>query len=327
MLSRHDSSSPPEKTTCSTGQSARSGSQPPAAASEKPVALRITDGGCAFRMSASNAAASASLRLLTKTGKGRSPRAASASHQRIDRGGVAGLHQRPIEHERDDAALPAPLARDFGEARHRTPGPVQSGAQQRRRLGPGGLAADQTRRIAQKIVGVARPAFRQIAPQPLRHIGRHCREPGQFGIGPVVAGQQRQRDAVVAAGLGQTLDPVRPIGAAAEQPGDHQPRLRHGLHVQIDREIVPEPHHRREPQRRRLGILGTPPRLRRREQRDLGIGARQHDDVARRLCQIDRGRSVGDDAGFGGEQMHSAGPGQSRPARLRRRRGRDPSSR
>ena len=72
------------------------------------------------------------------------------------------------------------------------------------------------------------------------------------------------------------------------------------------------------------GIGGAAARLRRGEQRDLGVGARQHDDVARGLGEIDRRRPVGDDAGLGGEEMHSVTPP---PARRRSRRGRGPSCR
>ena len=65
-----------------------------------------------------------------------------------------------------------------------------------------------------------------------------------------------------------------------------------------------EPHDRREAQRWCGGVGGTAARLGGGEQRDLGIGARQHDDVAWRLRQVHRRRAVGDGAGFGGEEVH-----------------------
>ena len=78
MPVRHASSSPPENTICKTGQSARNGSSPPDAATENPVAFRITAGGCAAKMLVSNEAASAAFRLCTKMGNGHSRRAISA---------------------------------------------------------------------------------------------------------------------------------------------------------------------------------------------------------------------------------------------------------
>ena len=74
-------------------------------------------------------------------------------------------------------------------------------------------------------------AFGKIAPEAPAGRGGHCREPGQLGVGLVVAGQQRQGDAMLAAGFDQALDPVRPIGAAAQEAGDDQPRLGDQLHV------------------------------------------------------------------------------------------------
>ena len=78
-----------------------------------------------------------------------------------------------------------------------------------------------------------------------------------------------------ATGLCQTLDPIGPIAAAAEQPGDDEPRGRHGLHIKIDREIVAELQDRSEPQTRHGRILRAEPGLGRGEQRQFRVGARQ----------------------------------------------------
>jgi hypothetical protein len=110
---------------------------------------------------------------------------------------------------------------------------------------------------------------------------------------------------MLAAGLGQALDAIGPIGAAAEQPRDHQSGLSDLLHIQVDRQVVAEPHDRGESQGGSSRVVAAESRLGRREQGDLGIGARQHDDVTRGLGKIDRARAVGDHPGFGGEQMHS----------------------
>ena len=101
------------------------------------------------------------------------------------------------------------------------------------------------------------------------------------------------------AGLDEPLDAVGPIGAAAEQPRDDEPRLRDHARYRDRPRNCGRAADRREPQARRRRVVAPAPRLRRGEQRDLGVGAGQHDDVARRLGEIDRGRSVGDGAGLG----------------------------
>jgi hypothetical protein len=57
----------------------------------------------------------------------------------------------------------------------------------------------------------------------------------------------------------------------------------------------------REAQARRIGIC---PRLRARERGKFGICRRQKDDVARCLAEIDRFRSVGNNARRNREQVH-----------------------
>ncbi len=247
--------------------------------------------------------------------------------QRIDRRRVAGLHQRPIEDDRYNAATAAPFGGDVVEARHDAPWPIEPGAQQRRRLRPLGGHADEARRVAQEIIRVAGAAFGEIAPEPPAGGLRYGRCPRQFGVGLVVARQQRQWDAVLAAGLHEALDPVRPIGAAAEEPRDDQPGLGHQLHIEVDREIVAEPHDRREPQAGRGGVGRPPARLRRRNERDLGVGARQDDDVARCLGEIDCGRSVGDDPGLGSQEVHVTPPPATWPAPRGSPRGQSPCAR
>ena len=55
-----------------------------------------------------------------------------------------------------------------------------------------------------------------------------------------------------------------------------------------------------------IGILGAPPSLRRRQQGEFGVGARQNDDLPRRLGEIDRRHAVGDRPGYRRQEMHSA---------------------
>ena len=182
------------------------------------------------------------------------------AHQRIDRRRVTGLNQRAVEHDRHDAAGPAPIGGDVVEARQCAIGPIETGAQQWRGLGPSRWMPDQRGGVAQQILGVGWAALGEIAPQPEGAVGRQGRQVGQFRIGLVVAGQQRQRDTIGAAGLDQALDPVGPIGAAAEHPRNHQARAGDRLHVEVDREIMAEAQDRREAQARRGRVLGASPR-------------------------------------------------------------------
>ena len=227
---RQASSSPPENTTCRIGQSARSGSLPPDAATEKPVALRITAGGWAAKASAISAAASPSLRLWTKIGNGRSRRAASACDQRIDRRGVPGLHQRPVEDDRHDAAIAAPFRGDVGEARHGAARPIEPGAQQRRRLGPLPHLRPPPMRAPRRSAGNCRRCPGRLRRDSATAAGRRraarSRARASSGSGLSSPGSRASGMPCVAAGLDEALDAVGPIGAAAEQPGDDQPGLR-----------------------------------------------------------------------------------------------------
>jgi len=99
---------------------------------------------------------------------------------------------------------------------------------------------------------------------------------------------------VLAASRNEAFDAIGPIGAAAEQPRDHEARTGNRLDIEIDREIVAEPQDRREPQARGCRVSRPKSLLRRSEQRNLGIGARQQHNVPWALREIDRGRAIGD---------------------------------
>ena len=137
------------------------------------------------------------------SGCARRPAAAAAAappapHQRIDRRGVARLHERPVEHDRHDPAVARAIAR---------------------RCRRGSAARDRASTARRAAAAPARPILSSQPDQRSRHSAgncRHCRgrlrrdsatgggpaqaangrEPRQLGIGLVVAGQQRERDAV-----------------------------------------------------------------------------------------------------------------------------------
>ncbi len=89
--------------------------------------------------------------------------------QCVDRRRVGRLQQRAIEDDRGDRRTGVPRRANRGQVRHRPVRPMEAGAQQRRRLVPCRLAAtDEAGGIAQAMLGVAGPPFREIAPQALR---------------------------------------------------------------------------------------------------------------------------------------------------------------
>src|SRR5207245_9764530 len=118
--------------------------------------------------------------------------------------------------------------------------PIQPRAQQRRGFRPLILAANQRSGITEQIVGVGRAAFGEISPEAVYPLGLQRGELQQLRIGFVVARQQRQRDAAEAASFDQALDPIGPIGAAAEQPGTNQPSTRDSLPGGVYGEVVSE---------------------------------------------------------------------------------------
>ncbi len=184
-------------TTCSTGQSAAANgvcaASPPGAATAKPVAFRITSGGASASTSSRIAAATGSFRLATNTGSAFSPRRARPVDQGIDRGEVSRLHQRPVEDDgRDRPALLPALAQRREVAGLAAAG-VDAGAQQRPRLAPLPLPADQGRGIAQELCGVVDAAMDQVLPQPVPGLGRHGGEFGELRVRLVVAGEEGQR--------------------------------------------------------------------------------------------------------------------------------------
>ena len=206
--------------------------------------------------------------------------------QRVDRRQMAGLEQRAVEHQRRARSVPG-----AGRA-------VCARARQRRGFFPLRRLADQMRRVAQEIAEIARPAMHAVEPQPPARGGGQRTQRRELGIGPVVAGQHGQRDAAFAAARGDALDAVAPVGGAAEQPHDREPRpRRRGFDIKIDRHVVAEPQQVREAQRRRALVRG-------RQRRELGVGRAQHNDVAGRLPEIHRLGAVEDRARRRRQQMH-----------------------
>ena len=137
-------------------------------------------------------------------------------------------------------------------------------------------------------------------------IARQGRPVGQFRVGRIVAGQDRQGNALGHGRLGDLFHPIRPIGPPAQKPHDDQPRVAdHGVDVKIDAHVMGQMHDVGEPQGGCLRIGLKPPRLGIGQGRQFRVGGGQHDDVARRLAQVEGVGSVVDEAGLGGKKMQS----------------------
>ncbi len=143
---------------------------------------------------------------------------------------------------------------------------------------------------------------------------------GKFGVGLVIAGKKSDGNGSLAGNRGDLLDPVGPVASTPEQADHDKIGLRHDLlDIKIDREVVAEAEKVGEAQARpavaRCGIRRGKSGPRCGEAGDLGVGRRQHDDLAGALAEIDGGGAVVDTAWPGCEQMHgSAAPNAHRAA-------------
>ena len=132
-------------------------------------------------------------------------------------------------------------------------------------------------------------------------VGRQGRQAAQFRVGLVVAGQEGYRYSRLAAGTGDLVNAVAPVAATTEQAHDHQPGFGDNrIGIEIDRHVVAEVHQIGEAQIR----IGVERRTGIGKQRELGVGGAEENDVARRLSEIDRLRSVVDGTGLGGQKVH-----------------------
>ena len=141
--------------------------------------------------------------------------------------------------------------------------------------------------------------------------GRDQAHAGQFGVGLVVARQERQLHAAGAARGHRPLDPIGPIARPAQQPQHHQLGVGdHRFDIPVDRKIVRQIHQIGEPDGGKTGLDpgGRQARARAGEAREFGIGGGQHDDVARALAQIHGLRPVGDASRLCCQEMHQSAP-------------------
>ena len=173
---------------------------------------------------------------------------------------------RPPGPARDRTPAPPPVGaiasarRTDLEIRARQARPVQPGAQQRRRLAPGLVAAQQAGGVGEQLTGVVEAAVHQVLPEPVAGLGR------QGAPGRAAPGRADRRPAATASGMASSaarrdhlLQAVRPVAAAAEQAQDDQPRpADHLLDILVDRQRVAELQEVGEAQARRVLAAAWP---------------------------------------------------------------------
>ena len=144
------------------------------------------------------------------------------------------------------------------------------------------------RREPHRLAQVLRPALAEIAPQPAQVRLGQRRQGIEPRVALVAARHGRQMEPAPARRGAELLQPVAPIVEAAEDADDHHPRPRRDrLGVEVDRERVLQAPS--APASRRLGIV-VDALDRRRQRREVAVREGQHDDVRRRLGEVDRRR-------------------------------------
>ena len=116
-------------------------------------------------------------------------------------------------------------------------------------------------------------------------------------IGAVVARQGREQHAALARDVGDALQAVAPVVEPAQAAHDDERALRdHALDIEVDRHRMAQPLEAGEPQRRQRLRVRLPGGG---ERREVAVGEGQHDDLGRRLAEIDgdvgllQGRKLG----------------------------------
>ena len=115
--------------------------------------------------------------------------------------------------------------------------------------------------------------------------GRHGAERGEFGVGLVVAREEREGDRRRPAGGDDLLHAVRPVARAPQHPRNDELRARdHRLDMEVHRHRVGELHQVREAERGKLAVeSGARPC----DARELGVRGGEEDDVPGRLAEVD----------------------------------------
>jgi hypothetical protein len=128
---------------------------------------------------------------------------------------------------------------------------------------------------------IDRSAFGKKLIEPGERRAVHSRELGEPRVVAAIAGQERERNAGGAGGMGQFLGAVAPIIEPAKEANYHTTRMRnHLLDIEIDRHRVAELDQIGEPQRGTVTARGSPGRGGRAE---VAVGEREQHEIGARL--------------------------------------------
>ncbi len=251
--------------------------------------------------------------------------------QRVEPLAFERLDQR-VEHRRV-GGLPVGLVEQ--DRHHRRAGRparvpvVERGRLARRMVERGGRQRPRRRRFlahpermerdaAQQRLRVVRTALAQIAP-PLPAQRRPDGAPGdQVRILLQVAREHREPLAAPFGERHRLLDPVGPVGLAAEMVDHHHTRVpQHVVDIEIDRRRLPQERHVGEPHARETL---AEQRHGAREQRQRGVRRAEDHDLGGTLVDPDHALRVVDEAARRGAQQMHGGGGRVRPPARRRAR-------
>ena len=213
------------------------------------------------------------------------PAPAKGRDQRVDGSEVGGLHVGAVEDDGGARGALGPSRDDLVEAARPGRRVVETGAGKRGGLAPLGRKSDELGRESEQAAGVRRPPVHAVLPQAMGIGGRHGAERGEFGVGLVVAREEREGDRRRPAGGDDLLHAVRPVARAPQHPRNDELRARdHRLDMEVHRHRVGELHQVREAERGKLAIeFGA----RACDARELRVRGGEEDDVPRRLAEVD----------------------------------------
>ena len=190
-----------------------------------------------------------------------------------------------IENDRDDRLAGRERRVKAVEIDRAVAGQIGGGARDRTRFARIEQRPCVTRESAQERAQILAPALAEIAQQRVEFGARQGRGVGQPGVVAILAGQDRKRDPLFARHRCDPFDAVTPPVEPAEQAQqNHLGMDADAIDPQIDRQGMAQVAQMREAHAWQRVALDRPGR---REPGEVGVGERQHENIARRLAQVD----------------------------------------
>ncbi|VVB45120.1 hypothetical protein RHCH11_RHCH11_01569 [Beijerinckiaceae bacterium RH CH11] len=225
--------------------------------------------------------------------------------KRDDRRAILGEHHRAVKGDQRAA---------LGRGQVAAGGLVAAGRWQWFGLRPGCGMAERAVDPAERRADVVDAAVLEELPESPQvgdGQGRGFIEPRVLAV---VAGQQREGDAVGPRDAGELVDAVAPVVEAAEQAHHDEARLRDdALDVEVDGIGMLELREAREAQRQRA--LAHPRRGR--DGAEIAVGEGEEDDVPGALAEVDSFVRLRQRAALGDEEVHQRAPASIRCCRKR----------